>query len=78
MLKISSEMQKAFKGHNYSGELIMLSLFIKCRYSLSYREVEEIGRLRNLDADHTTILRWINKFMPLLEEEFQKKKEANM
>ena len=43
MLTISPEMKKVFKGHNYSGEIIMTSLFMKCRYSLSYREVEEIG-----------------------------------
>ena len=75
MFKISSEMKKAFKGHNYSGELIMICLFMKCRYSLSYREVEEIGRLRRLDADHTTILRWIHKFMHLLEVIFKKRKK---
>lgn len=75
MLEVSSEMKKAFKGHNYSGEVIMLSLFMKCRYALSYREVEEIGRLRGLDVDHTTIMRWINKFMPLLEEKFKKRKK---
>ena len=76
MLTISPEMQKVFKGHNYSGEIIMLCLFMKCRYSLSYREVEEIGRLRVLDADHTTILRWINKFMHLIEEKFRKRKKS--
>ena len=75
MLTISPEMQKVFKGHNYSGEIIMLCLFMKCMYSLSYREVEEIGRLRGLDADHTTILRWINKFMHLIEELFRKRKK---
>ena len=76
MLKISPEMKKVFKGHNYSGEIIMLSLFMKCRYSLSYREVEEIGRLRGIEADHTTILRWINKFMHLLEDRFRKRKSS--
>jgi len=75
MLKITPELQKHFKGHNYCGEIIMISLFMKCRYSLSYREVEEIGRLRGLEADHTTILRWINKFIPLLEKRFKKRKK---
>jgi putative transposase len=57
MLEISPEIKEVFEGHNYSGEIIMLSLSMKYRYSLSYKKVEEIGRLKELDADRTTILR---------------------
>jgi putative transposase len=33
----------------------MISLYIKGRYSLSYREIEEIGDLRGLKIDHATL-----------------------
>jgi hypothetical protein len=53
----------------------MFSIFMKGRYSLSYREIEEIGRLRGLEIDHSTLQRWAIKFMPLLESQFRKRKK---
>ena len=75
MLKICPKMKKHFKGFNYPAEVIITSIFMKCRFSLSYREVEEIGNLRGLDADHATLQRWVTKFMPLLEDRFRKRKK---
>ena len=74
MLEIAPEMQKHFKGHEYSAEVIIVSVYIKGRYSLSYREVEEIGGFRGVDIDHATLQRWVVKFMPLLECKFRKRK----
>ncbi len=38
------------------------------RYSLSYRDLEEIMVERGLQIDHTTIYRWVQKFAPELEK----------
>jgi putative transposase len=75
MLVINPEMLKYFKGHEYPVEVIMVSLFMKGRYSLSYREIEEIGGLRGLEIDHATLQRWVVKFMPILECKFRKRKK---
>lgn len=75
MLKINSNFKKYFKHHNYGADIIMVSLFMKGRYSLSYREIEEISRLRGLTIDHATLQRWVVKFMPLLEKKFRKRKK---
>ena len=37
------------------------------RYSLSLREVEELFAERGLEADHTTIWRWVQRYGPNLE-----------
>ena len=34
------------------------------RYSLSFRDVEELLRERGLEADHTTIWRWVQHYGP--------------
>ena len=38
------------------------------RYSLSFRDVEELLGERGLEADHTTIWRWVQRYGPALEE----------
>jgi putative transposase len=75
MLKINTSFKKHFKNHNYSADIIMVSLYMKGRYSLSYREIEELSSLRGLTIDHATLQRWVVKFMPLLEHKFRKRKK---
>ena len=38
------------------------------RYSLSYRDLEEIMAERNLSVDHVTIWRWVQHYGPLLNQ----------
>lgn len=75
MLKINPSFKKYFKHHNYAADIIMTSLFMKCRYSLSYREIEEISKIRGLPIDHATLQRWVVKFAPLLEKKFKKRRK---
>ena len=42
------------------------------RYSLSFRDVEELLGERGLEADHTTIWRWVQRYGPALEERPQR------
>lgn len=75
MIKINSKCKKYFKHHCYAPEIIMTSLYMKSRYSLSYREIEEISKMRGIDVDHATLQRWVVKFMPILEIQFKKRKK---
>ncbi len=38
------------------------------RYSLSYRNLEEMMNERGLSVDHTTIYRWVHAYAPELEK----------
>ena len=67
VIKIEPKLMKYFKNHEYGPEIIMMSLYMKGRYSLSYREIEEIGLFRGVNIDHATLQRWVIKFMPILE-----------
>ena len=74
MLKVGPTLMKYFMNHEYGAEIIMISLYMKGRYSLSYREIEEIVGLREINIDHATLQRWVIKFMPILEGRFRKRK----
>ena len=41
-------------------------------YSLSLRDVEELLRERGLEADHTTVWRWLQRYGPELEEQLRR------
>jgi len=39
-----------------------------CRYSLSYRDVEELTQERGLRVDHSTVYRWVQAYSPQLDQ----------
>ncbi len=49
--------QNPFKWRHFEAEIILLCVRWYLRYSLSYRELEELMRERGLQVDHTTIYR---------------------
>ena len=75
MLTIRSELRKEFKGYSVSPEIIMMFVYMKLRFSLSYRDLEEMMSMRGASIDHSTVQRWILKFAPLIEREVRKRKK---
>jgi putative transposase len=51
---ISAKLVKYFKGYCSAPEIIMLFVYIKCRFSLSYRDLEEMAVIRGIRIDHAT------------------------
>jgi putative transposase len=49
-------------------EIILQAVYLKLRFSLSYRDVEELLAIRGVVADHATIQRWVFKFTPLIKK----------
>ena len=56
-----------FKWRQTEPELILCAVRWYLRYSLSFRDVEELLSERGLKADHTTIWRWVQRYGPELE-----------
>jgi len=74
MLKIQSCLKKEFKEYSVSPEIIMMFVYMKLRFSLSYRDLEEMMSMRGASIDHSAVQRWILKFAPLIEREVRKRK----
>lgn len=75
LLSISEELRPKFKHHCSSPEAIMLFVYMKCRFSLSYRELEEMMIIRGGSVDHATIQRWVYKFTPIIDAKVRKRKK---
>ena len=60
--------QTPFKWRHFEPEVSLLCIRWHLRYSLSYRDLEEIMAERGLSVDHTTIYRWVQRYAPELEK----------
>lgn len=63
-----------FKHHRYPKDVILQEVYFKLRFTLSYRDVEELMQIRGIDIDHSTIQRWVFKFSPEIEKNIHKRK----
>src|SRR5208282_3274239 len=56
-----------FKWRQFGPEVILLAVGWYLRFSLSYRDVEELLAERGLHADHVTVWRWVQRYAPEME-----------
>ena len=57
-----------FRGRHFQDEIIVLCLRWYLRYSLSYRDLEEMMAERGFSLDHSTIARWVLRYAPILSQ----------
>jgi transposase-like protein len=64
MLLLASSVCGLFKWRQFEPEVILLAVDWYLRFSLSYRDVEELLAERGLRADHVTAWRWVQRYGP--------------
>ena len=57
-----------FRGPHFEDAIILLCVRWYLRYSLTYRDLEEIMAERGLSVDHVTIWRWVQRYAPVLSQ----------
>ena len=60
-----------FKGAHFPKSVILRTVFFYPRYSLSYRDLEEIMAERGVRFDQTTLNPWLVRFDPLFAAQVQ-------
>lgn len=63
---------KYFKGLHFNHEIIVLCVRWYVTYKLSYRDLVEMMEERGILLAHTTILRWIQHYIPQFENRWRK------
>ena len=66
----------AFAGFRFPPDVILLAVRWYLRYSLSYRDLEEILAERGIDVDHVTLFRWVQRFTPELIDAARPRRHA--
>src|SRR3954468_964519 len=54
----------SFKRHRFPSEIIRHAIWLYARFTLSFRDVEELLAERGIDASYETVRRWFVKFGP--------------
>jgi putative transposase len=54
--------QSRYHGHRYPAEIIRHAVWLYYRFSLSFREVEDLLAERGITVSYETIRRWCAKF----------------
>ena len=61
-------------GMRFPKEIILACIRWYAAYALSYRDLEEMMQERGVSVDHSTVNRWVIRFLPLLEKVLRKHK----
>ena len=64
----------SFKGAHFPKDVILYAVFFYVRYSVSYRDLEEIMAERGVLVDHATLNRWVAKYSPLIAKEAHRRR----
>jgi transposase, IS6 family len=67
MLLLASSVCGLFKWRQFEPEMILLAVGWYLRFSLSYRDVEELLAERGLLVDHVTVWRWVQRYAPEIQ-----------
>jgi hypothetical protein len=67
MLLLASSVCGLFKWRQFEPEVILLAVGWYLRFSLSYRDVEELLAERGLLVDHVTVWRWVQRYAPEIQ-----------
>jgi transposase, IS6 family len=62
MLLLTPSVSGLFKWRQFEPEVILLAVGWYRRFSLSYREAEELLAERGLSVDHVTVWRWVQRY----------------
>ena len=62
-----------FRGRHFEDAIILLCVRWYLRYSLTYRDLEEIMAERGLSIDHVTMWRWVQRYAPVLNQRIRRK-----
>src|ERR1700747_3217759 len=76
MLLLASSVCGLFKWRQFEPEVILLAIGWYVRFSLSYRDVEELLAERGLLVDHVTVWRWVQRYAPEIQRRLRSRLKA--
>src|ERR1700693_1870612 len=71
MLLLMPSVSGLFKWRQFEPEIILLAVGWYLRFSLSYRDVEELLSRHGLLVDHVTVWRWVQRCAPEIQRRLQ-------
>jgi putative transposase len=64
----------SFARHQFPPAIIRHAVWLYLRFTLSYRDVEDLLAERGLDVSYETVRRWVSKFGPMFAQELRRRR----
>jgi putative transposase len=64
----------SYRRHRFPPEIIQHAIWLYLRFTLSYRDVEELLAERGLDISYETVRRWVLKFAPIVARRLRRRR----
>ena len=67
-------MEISFAHHQFPPDIIRHAVWLYLRFTVSFRDVEDLLAERGLDVSYETVRRWVLKFGPLFAKELRRRR----
>jgi len=64
----------SYRRHRFPAPIIQHAIWLYLRFTLSYRDVEELLAERGLDLFYETVRRWVLKFGPAIARQLRQRR----
>jgi putative transposase len=64
----------SYRRHRFPPAIIQRAIWLYLRFTLSYRDVEELLAERGLDVSYETVRRWVLKFGPMIARNLRRRR----
>jgi transposase-like protein len=64
----------SYRRHRFPPEIIQHAIWLYLRFSLSYRDVEELLAEREVEISYETVRRWVLKFGPVIARRLRQRR----
>jgi transposase-like protein len=64
----------SYSRHRFPPPVIQHSIWLYLRFTLSYRDVEDLLAERGLDISYETVRRWVLKFGPMIARKLRQRR----
>ena len=64
----------SYSGYRFPPEIIHQAIWLYLRFTLSFRDVEDLLAERGIAVSYETVRRWVNHFGPIIAAELRKRR----
>jgi transposase-like protein len=64
----------SYSGYRFPSEIIRQAIWLYLRFTLSFRDVEDVLAERGIAVSYETIRRWVNHFGPIIAADLRKRR----
>src|SRR5271156_572000 len=64
----------SYAGYRFPPEIIQRAIWLYLRFTLSFRDVEDLLAERGIAVSYETVCRWVNHFGPMIAADLRKRR----